>query len=188
MLVGSRADPLPAGTEAQLAAFTELAGTAISNGEAQAALTASRARIVAAADASRRRIERSLHDGAQQRLVSLALDLRAARATALGRQARPAAGRSSRRAGRRAGGPARDRPRPTPGHPGRRRPRVRRERSVLVSPWTRRLVLVDANLRLSGISSTSASRCRSSSRRPSGGSTAERQWRSRRRSDGVASG
>jgi signal transduction histidine kinase len=36
----------------------------------------SRARLVAAADASRRRIERDLHDGAQQRLVSLALDLR----------------------------------------------------------------------------------------------------------------
>ena len=46
------------------------------------ALTASRARIVATADATRRRIERNLHDGAQQRLVSLALDLRAAEAAA----------------------------------------------------------------------------------------------------------
>jgi signal transduction histidine kinase len=82
MLVGSRAGPLPAGTEARLAGFTELAATAIANAEAQAALTASRARIVATADATRRRIERNLHDGAQQRLVSLTLDLRAAQATA----------------------------------------------------------------------------------------------------------
>jgi PAS domain S-box-containing protein len=42
-------------------------------------LRASRARIVAAADAARRKIERDLHDGAQQRLVSLALEVRAAR-------------------------------------------------------------------------------------------------------------
>jgi signal transduction histidine kinase len=76
------AEPLPAGTEARLAGFTELAATAISNAHAQEALTASRARIVATADATRRRIERNLHDGAQQRLVSLALDLRAAQATA----------------------------------------------------------------------------------------------------------
>ena len=80
MLVGSRVGPLPAGTEARLAGFTELAATAIANAQAQAALTASRARIVATADATRRRIERNLHDGAQQRLVSLALDLRAAEA------------------------------------------------------------------------------------------------------------
>jgi signal transduction histidine kinase len=82
MAVDSRAEPLPAGTEARLAGFTELAATAIANAEAQVALAASRARIVATADATRRRIERNLHDGAQQRLVSLALDLRAAEATA----------------------------------------------------------------------------------------------------------
>jgi signal transduction histidine kinase len=82
MVAASRAGPLPAGTEARLAGFTELAATAIANAEAQAALTASRARIVATADATRRRIERNLHDGAQQRLVSLALDLRAAEAAA----------------------------------------------------------------------------------------------------------
>jgi signal transduction histidine kinase len=81
IVVGStRAQPLPAGTEARLAGFTELVATAIANAEAQAALTASRARIVATADATRRRIERDLHDGAQQRLVSLALQLRAAQA------------------------------------------------------------------------------------------------------------
>jgi signal transduction histidine kinase len=82
MVVESRAGPLPAGTETRLAGFTELAGTAIANAEVQAALTASRARVVATADATRRRIERNLHDGAQQRLVSLTLDLRAAEATA----------------------------------------------------------------------------------------------------------
>jgi GAF domain-containing protein len=82
MIVGSRVEPPPAGTEARLAGFTELAATAIANAEAQAALTASRARIVATADATRRRIERDLHDGAQQHLVSLALQLRAAQAAA----------------------------------------------------------------------------------------------------------
>jgi signal transduction histidine kinase len=82
MIVDSRAAPLQAGTEARLAGFTELAGTAIANAEAQEALTASRARIVTTADATRRRIERNLHDGAQQRLVSLALELRAAQAAA----------------------------------------------------------------------------------------------------------
>ena len=72
---------LPESTEARLAGFTELVATAIANAEARAALTASRARIVATADATRWRIERDLHDSAQQRLVSLALQLRAAQAT-----------------------------------------------------------------------------------------------------------
>ena len=49
---------------------------------ARAELTASRARIVAADFRARRSIERDLHDGLQQRLVSLALDLRALRADA----------------------------------------------------------------------------------------------------------
>ena len=66
--------------EQRLADFTELVATAIANAESRAELTTSRARIVAAADQARRRIERDLHDGAQQRLVSLALQLRAARA------------------------------------------------------------------------------------------------------------
>jgi GAF domain-containing protein len=81
-VTSTREEPLPAGTEARLADFTELVATAIANAEAQAALTASRARIVATADATRRRIERNLHDGAQQRLVSLALELRTAVAAA----------------------------------------------------------------------------------------------------------
>jgi signal transduction histidine kinase len=65
-------------TEARLASFTELVATAISNAENLAELTVSRARVVAAADETRRRIERDLHDGAQQRLLSLALALRSA--------------------------------------------------------------------------------------------------------------
>jgi signal transduction histidine kinase len=81
MIVSStREEPLPADAEARLAGFTELVATAIANAESQAQLTGSRARIVAAADQARRRIERDLHDGAQQRLVSLALGLRAAQA------------------------------------------------------------------------------------------------------------
>jgi signal transduction histidine kinase len=73
--------PLPADTEARLASFTELVATAIANAESRAQLKASRARIAAAADETRRRIERDLHDGIQQRLVSLGLELRAAQAT-----------------------------------------------------------------------------------------------------------
>ncbi len=79
MTVGSREKvPLPPDTEARLAGFTELVATAIANAEARTALAASRARIVAAADAARQRMERDLHDGAQQRLVSLILRLRGA--------------------------------------------------------------------------------------------------------------
>jgi signal transduction histidine kinase len=79
MIAGSVSEqPLGPDTEARLASFTELVATAISNAENLAELTASRARVVATADETRRRIERDLHDGAQQRLVSLALALRAA--------------------------------------------------------------------------------------------------------------
>jgi PAS domain S-box-containing protein len=74
--VKHRPDP---GIEKRMAQFTELVATAISNAQARADLAASRARIVAASDETRRRIERDLHDGAQQRLVSLGLGLRAAR-------------------------------------------------------------------------------------------------------------
>jgi signal transduction histidine kinase len=66
--------------ESRLASFTELAGTAISRAQAQSELIASRARIVEAGDEARRRIERDLHDGTQQRLVALALHLQRLRA------------------------------------------------------------------------------------------------------------
>ena len=68
--------PLREDTEVRMAEFTDLVGTAIANTQAHADLVASRARIVAAADESRRRIERDLHDGIQQRLITLALKLR----------------------------------------------------------------------------------------------------------------
>ncbi|HEY1776252.1 MAG TPA: GAF domain-containing protein [Solirubrobacteraceae bacterium] len=70
--------PLPPDTEARLGSFTELVATAIANAESRAALAGSRARIVAASDASRRRIERDLHDGAQQRLVHAVIVLKLA--------------------------------------------------------------------------------------------------------------
>jgi signal transduction histidine kinase len=72
-------EPLPADSELRLAGFTELAATAISNAASRAQLAASRARVVTAADESRRRIERDLHDGIQQRLVTLALGVQAVR-------------------------------------------------------------------------------------------------------------
>jgi signal transduction histidine kinase len=78
---GTPEQPLPADIEARLANFTELMATAIANAQSRAELMASRARIVATADQTRRRIERDLHDGIQQQLVSLGLELRAAQAT-----------------------------------------------------------------------------------------------------------
>src|SRR4051794_21472474 len=71
---------LPPDAETRLEKFAELLGTAIANADSRAELAASRARIVAAGDDARRRIERDLHDGAQQRLVTLAVALRRAEA------------------------------------------------------------------------------------------------------------
>jgi signal transduction histidine kinase len=69
---------LPPGAERRLGDFAELVAQAIANAEAREELAASRARVVAAGDAARRQIERNLHDGAQQRLVSLSLSVRLA--------------------------------------------------------------------------------------------------------------
>jgi signal transduction histidine kinase len=74
--VGSGQGPLPVGTEQRMTEFTDLVATAIANAQSRAELMSSRARIVAASDEARRRIERDLHDGAQQRLVALAFKLR----------------------------------------------------------------------------------------------------------------
>jgi GAF domain-containing protein len=71
---------LPADTEERMARFTDLVAMAIGNAENQAQLAASRTRVVAASDEARRRIERDLHDGAQQRIVALGLELRLAQA------------------------------------------------------------------------------------------------------------
>jgi signal transduction histidine kinase len=62
----------------RLVRFTELVATAVSNATMRAEVAASRARVITAGDESRRRIERDLHDGAQQQLVTLALGLRSA--------------------------------------------------------------------------------------------------------------
>jgi signal transduction histidine kinase len=71
---------LPPDAEERLQNFTELVATAVANAESRAELAASRIRVIAAADDARRRIERDLHDGAQQRLVTLAVALRRAQA------------------------------------------------------------------------------------------------------------
>jgi PAS domain S-box-containing protein len=73
-------DPLPTDAEDRLGAFCELVSLAVASAQAREDLTGSRARIVKAGDEQRRRMERNLHDGAQQRLVSLALQLRLAKA------------------------------------------------------------------------------------------------------------
>lgn len=70
--------PLPQDSESRIERFSELVATAIANTDSRAELAASRKRIVAASDEARRRIERDLHDGTQQRLVSLGLAIRAA--------------------------------------------------------------------------------------------------------------
>jgi signal transduction histidine kinase len=88
-IIGSSApEPLPPDTEARIGDFADLVATAIANAATRAELIASRAeliasrvRIVAAADDARRRLERDLHDGAQQRLVALGLQTRLAEAS-----------------------------------------------------------------------------------------------------------
>jgi signal transduction histidine kinase/ketosteroid isomerase-like protein len=70
-----RPEPLPPDTEARLTEFSRIAGMAVANAKSRSDLAESRARIVRAGDEARRRFERDLHDGAQQRLVSLGLEL-----------------------------------------------------------------------------------------------------------------
>jgi signal transduction histidine kinase len=77
LAAGTRSDePLPEGVEQRLCDFADLVAQRLANADALEQLASSRARIVEVGDAERRRLERNLHDGAQQRLVSLALDLR----------------------------------------------------------------------------------------------------------------
>jgi signal transduction histidine kinase len=79
IVASTKRKPLPADTEERMASFTELVATVIAGAESRAELTASRARAVAAGDEARRRLQRDLHDGAQQRLVSTVLALKLAR-------------------------------------------------------------------------------------------------------------
>jgi PAS domain S-box-containing protein len=83
--------PPPPGIEARVAEFTDLLATALANADSRAELAASRARLVEAADAERRRVVRDLHDGAQQRLVHTVVTLKLARrALEQGDEAAPA--------------------------------------------------------------------------------------------------
>jgi signal transduction histidine kinase len=68
-------EPLPEGIEQRLCDFAELVAQALANADAYEKLAASRARLVEVGDAERQRLERNLHDGAQQRLVTVALQL-----------------------------------------------------------------------------------------------------------------
>jgi PAS domain S-box-containing protein len=79
IVAGTERRLFPADAEQRMAEFTELAGTAIANAQSRSELTASRARVVAASDETRREIERNLHDGAQQRLVHTVITLKLAR-------------------------------------------------------------------------------------------------------------
>lgn len=76
IVVSVRHEPLPLDAELRLSDFTELAAASIAGANTNAELAASRARLVAASDQARRRIERDLHDGIQQRLISIGLMLR----------------------------------------------------------------------------------------------------------------
>ncbi len=88
LVVVARDGPLAAGLEDHLSDFCELAGTVIAAAESKAKLTASRARVVAGADEARRRVQRDVHDTAQQRLVHTVITLKLARAAlAAGRPA-----------------------------------------------------------------------------------------------------
>jgi len=78
IVASKRQGLLPPDAEQRMLNFTEIVATAIANADSRSELAASRARIVAASDQARRQVERDLHDGVQQRLVSLALEVRAA--------------------------------------------------------------------------------------------------------------
>jgi signal transduction histidine kinase len=82
IVVVSSSGPLPDRSEVRVAEYTELVATAISNETTRAELIASRARIVSASDEARRRVERDLHDGIQQRLIALTLDVQTLRGDA----------------------------------------------------------------------------------------------------------
>jgi signal transduction histidine kinase len=78
VVISSHDEPFPPEAEFRVADFADLAAQAIANAHAREELAASRMRIVEASDAERRRLERNLHDGAQQRLVATSLAVRMA--------------------------------------------------------------------------------------------------------------
>jgi signal transduction histidine kinase len=80
MIASLSTEAQPEDTKARILQLGVFASAAIDNAEIGAELHASRARLIAASDATRRRIERNLHDGVQQRLISLGLQLSTAEA------------------------------------------------------------------------------------------------------------
>src|SRR5262249_32932753 len=125
-LTASRADsePFPAGAEIRLRSFADVAGQSIANERAQAELRASRARIVRTADETRRRLERNLHDGAQQRWSRSRFHCDSSPPPVLlAREGAQTARRRDRRARRGARGTARDRARAPSGDAHEIRPR-----------------------------------------------------------------
>jgi signal transduction histidine kinase len=78
VVASTKRRPLPSDTQTHLAAFANLVAISIANAESRAEVAASRARVVATADETRRRIERDLHDGPQQRLIAVQMELRSA--------------------------------------------------------------------------------------------------------------
>lgn len=84
LILGRPWSEMPVDTSGRVRDFADLAATAIGNAAAREELTASRARIVAASDDARRRLERDLHDGAQQRLETLKLEVRLVEASVPG--------------------------------------------------------------------------------------------------------
>src|ERR671929_1664534 len=76
LVASSTPDTLGANAERRLGDFAELVALGLESAEARDQLNASRLRILQAGLEERRRLERNLHDGAQQRLVSPALQLR----------------------------------------------------------------------------------------------------------------
>jgi signal transduction histidine kinase len=79
LTIGISSAPQPSNSEEQVEQFAALAAVAITNAENKAKLTASRARVVATADETRRRLQRDVHDGAQQRLVQTVITLKLGR-------------------------------------------------------------------------------------------------------------
>jgi signal transduction histidine kinase len=92
IVVVSSSEPLPDRSEVRVAEYTELIATAISNETTHGELIASRARIVGASDEARRRVERDLHDGIQQRLIALTLDIQTLRGHAFEQGSLPSDG------------------------------------------------------------------------------------------------
>ena len=120
IIVASRQeDGLPAGIEHELAGFTGLVATAIANAQAREELAASRARLVTAADDTRRRIVRDLHDGAQHGLVQTIITLNLAQRAQDREDSERSAGALQRGAEPRRAGQHRA-ARTRPGHPSER--------------------------------------------------------------------